>query len=175
MNSKGYVQVYTGNGKGKTSAALGVILRAAGAGYNSLLVQFMKEFPYSEILSLKKFEHLIEVKQFGTDKFIFENRYPNKVEIERICDGLQFAKEMMLSAKYKIIVLDEACVSIYFKLLEESDLLSLINSKPYNVELIITGRYCPESIIEIADLVTEMKEIKHYYSKGVLSRKGIDS
>ena len=172
---KGYIQIYTGCGKGKTTAALGLALRAAGAGLKTYILQFMKDFPYSESISLKKLSDTIKIKKIGKDDFVFKKEMPSKAEVQIAEKSLKEAEELMLSGKYDLIILDEVCVAIYFKVLEEKLLLEFIEKKPENIELIITGRYCSEKIIEKADLVTEMKEIKHYYKKGVLSRKGIDS
>jgi cob(I)alamin adenosyltransferase len=172
---KGFIQVYTGNGKGKTTAAIGQAVRAAGAGMRTYFIQFMKEYPYSEIEALKKFQDSILVEQFCGDDFVLNKELPLQTEIDRAKEGLNKAKSMMLSGDYDLIVLDEVLVSIYFKLLTVEDLLNVIECKPLTVELILTGRYCPQEIIDKADLVTEMKEVKHYYTKGITSRKGIES
>lgn len=173
--SKGFIHIYTGNGKGKTTAALGQALRAAGAGLKTYIAQFMKEYPYSELRSVKLLNEFITIEQFCGDEFVYKKQLPDELEIKKAIDGLNKAKIKMMSKDYDIIILDEAIVSIYFKLLTVEQIIDFINSKPADVELILTGRYCPEILIEKADLVTEMKEIKHYYSKGVTSRKGIES
>ncbi len=175
MTEKGFIQIYTGNGKGKTSAAIGLVVRAAGAVLKTYFVQFMKVFPYSEIKSLARLNDFIVIEQFGKDDFIFRKEDPNENEKNEVLRGLMKAEEKMLSGEFDIIVLDEICVSIYFKLFSEKDVLDFIDKKPDNVELILTGRYCPKSIIEKADLVSSIEEVKHYYTQGVLSRKGIDS
>ena len=173
--NKGFTQVYTGNGKGKTTAAIGQAVRAAGAGMKSYIIQFMKEFPYSELNSIKYLSEWITIEQKGGDDFVYKKGLPSEEEKTKARDALKKAEEYMISGSFDIIVLDEVLVSVYFKLLTTREIISIINKKPEAVELILTGRYCPEEIIEIADLVTEMKEIKHYYSRGVLSRKGIES
>ncbi|MFA3782290.1 cob(I)yrinic acid a,c-diamide adenosyltransferase [Melioribacteraceae bacterium 4301-Me] len=178
MNKKlkrGFIQIYTGNGKGKTTAAIGQAVRAAGAGLKSYILQLMKEFPYSELESLKKLSDLITIEQVGNDKFVYKKEKPSNAEIEKVKHSLNKVKEKMLSGQYDIIILDEICVSIYFGLVTTKDVLFLIDQKPPNIELILTGRYCPEELIEKADLVTEMTEIKHYYQKGISTRKGIES
>ncbi len=175
MIEKGYIQVYTGNGKGKTSAAIGISVRAAGAGLKTYFVQFMKVFPYSEIESLKQLSEFIEVEQFGKDDFIFRKEEPNEEEKKEAKQGLVRAEEKMLSGEFDLVILDEICVSIYFKLFAIEQVLSFIEKKPDKVELILTGRYCPEAILEKADLISNIEEVKHYYTQGVLSRKGIDS
>ncbi len=172
---EGFVQIYTGNGKGKTTAAIGQAVRAAGAGLKSYIIQFMKEFPYSELESLKNLSSLITIEQIGKDNFVYKKEKPSREEIEKAKSGIEKAKVKMLNGEYDLIILDEVCVSIYFGMLTVEDVLPLIEEKPANVELILTGRYCPRELIDKADLVTEMKEVKHYYEKGILARKGIES
>ena len=172
---QGFVQIYTGNGKGKSTAAIGQAVRAAGFGLKSYIAQFMKEYPYNELISLKYLSEWITIEQFGGDEFVYKKELPGEEELAKARKGLSAAKKNMLSGSYDLIILDEAIVAIYFKLILVKDLIDFIKSKPDNVELILTGRYCPEEIIELADLVTEMKEVKHYYKKGILARKGIES
>lgn len=172
---KGFVQVYTGNGKGKSTAAIGQAVRAAGFGLRTYIAQFMKEYPYSELKSLEHLKEFITVEQFAGDDFVYKKELPSKVELDKAKRGLAIAKQKMLSGKYHIIVLDEVCVSIYFGLFTDEEVLTFIKMKPEKVEIILTGRYCPDKIIEKADLVTEMKELKHYYQEGVKARKGIES
>ncbi len=173
--NKGYTQIYTGNGKGKTTAAIGQAVRAAGYGMKTFIIQFMKEYPYNEIKTLGKLNEWIEVVQCGKDDYVYKRELPPADEITKAINGLKDAKEKMLSGKYDLIILDEICVAIYFKLFSTNDILEFVKSKPENVELILTGRYCPQELIDAADLVTEMAEVKHYYQKGVLARKGIES
>jgi cob(I)alamin adenosyltransferase len=172
---EGFVQVYTGNGKGKTTAAIGQAVRAAGAGFRTYIIQFMKEYPYSEINSLKTLEEWITIEQKGNDDFVYKNKLPSSEEILVAREALKKAENIMLSGSFEIIILDEVLVAVYFKLLTTGEIVSVIKNKPKEVELILTGRYCPREIEELADLVTEMKEVKHYYLKGILSRKGIES
>lgn len=172
---KGYLQVYTGNGKGKTTAAIGLAVRAAGTNLKTYFAQFMKSYKYSELGSLKKLSEWITVEQFGDDEFVFKKEEPSKKLIATISTGIETAERNMLSGIYDLVVLDEICVSIYFGLISTERVIEFINKKPENVELVLTGRYCPEEIIKLADLVTEMKEVKHYYQQNVLSRKGIES
>ncbi len=172
---QGFVQIYTGNGKGKSTAAIGQAVRAAGFGLKTYIAQFMKAYPYNELNSLKHLSEWITIEQFGGDDFVYKKELPGKEELEKANKGLQIAREKMLSGEYDLIILDEAIVSIYFKLIETKDLVEFIKAKPKNVELILTGRYCPEELIDLADLVTEMKEVKHYYQKGITSRRGIES
>jgi len=172
---KGYIQVYTGNGKGKTTAALGQALRAAGSGLKTFIVQFMKDYPYGEVESIQSANHLIRLEQHGNDTFVIQKRPPGENDIQSAAQGLLHARKAMSSGKYGIVIMDEVCVAIFFGLLKIQDVLSLLQEKPATVELILTGRYCPPELIEKADLVTEMQEIKHYYQKGVVARKGIES
>lgn len=171
---KGFIQIYTGNGKGKTTSAIGQAVRAAGYGLKTYFVQFMKEYPYNEIISLSHLSEWITIEQICGDEFVLKKVPAPPEEIKKAKEALTRATDKMLSGKYDLIILDEVCVAIYFGLIKVEDVLPVITSKPENVELILTGRYCPQELIEIADLVTEMNEVKHYYSRGVLSRKGIE-
>lgn len=175
MEDKGYIHIYTGNGKGKTTAALGLALRAAGAGKKVFILQIMKEYPYSEIKALKKLGDAIVVKQVCGDDWVYRKELPPEDEKMKLNSALNSVIESMKKKEFDVYILDEACVAVYFKLLDLNYLLEVIESKPLEAELILTGRYCPDELIETADLVTEMKEVKHYYTQGVLSRKGIDS
>jgi len=171
----GFIQIYTGNGKGKTTAAIGQAVRAAGFGLKSYIVQFMKEFPYNEQNSLIHLSQWITIEQFAGDDFVYKKQLPGKKEIDKARRGLAAAKAKMLSGRYDLIILDEVCVSIYFRLFSDEEILTFMKQKPENVELILTGRYCPDNLMDKADLVTEMKEIKHYYQEGITARKGIES
>lgn len=171
---QGYIQIYTGNGKGKTTAALGLALRAAGHGFHSYIGQFLKGQSYGELSSLKKLWPLIKIDQFGRKGFIHVTKNPDAEDIKRARRGLKKCLQAMLSAQFKIIILDEINVAVYFNLLSEEEVLKFMAKKPEGVELILTGRYAPPSFIEKADLVTEMKEIKHYYQQGVKARLGIE-
>jgi cob(I)alamin adenosyltransferase len=172
---KGYIQIYTGNGKGKTTAALGQALRAAGRGLKTFIVQFMKNSPYGEIKILEQMPNWITLEYYGNDSFVFSNKAAGETDIYMAQQALHRARKAMSSNKYDIVIMDEVCVALFFALLKTQDVLSLLEEKPGNIELILTGRYCPPELIEKADLVTEMQEIKHYYQKGVAARKGIES
>ena len=169
---KGYVQVYTGNGKGKTTAALGLAIRAAGAGLKVYIAQFVKGSEYSEHNILATLSDSITIKQYGQGFFI--NRKPLKEDITAAREGLKEMEEIMCSGKYQLIILDEADIATCYNLFSVDELLDFIREKPKEVELVITGRKADPRIIEEADLVTEMKEIKHYYQKGVQARDGIE-
>ena len=172
---QGFIQIYTGNGKGKSTAAIGQAVRAAGFGLKVYIAQFMKEYPYNELVGLKHLSEWIAIEQFGGDEFVYKKELPGNDELKKAKKGLTTAKEKMLSGKFDLIILDESIVAIYFKLIETNELIEFIKQKPESVELILTGRYCPNKLIELADLVTEMKEVKHYYQKGITSRAGIES
>jgi len=169
---KGYVQVYTGDGKGKTTAALGLAVRAAGAGLRVDFAQFVKGMKYSELVVLEKLSEYITVKQYGRDCFI--KKSPQKEDIQAAQAGLKEVGEIMCSGKYQVIILDEANIATHYNLFSVEDLLDFIRSKPEDVELVITGRRADPRILEEADLVTEMKEIKHYYRNGIQARDGIE-
>ncbi len=169
---RGYTQVYTGDGKGKTTAAIGLAIRAAGAGLKVFIAQFIKMGDYSEIKSLKRFSDLITVEQFGLGRFA--NGKPAREDIEAAQKGLKRVKSVMATDEYNIIILEEANVAVKLGLIAVQDLLGLIIEKPYDTELVITGRGASARIIENADLVTEMKLVKHYFQKGVPARFGIE-
>ena len=170
---KGYVQVYTGNGKGKTTAALGLIMRACGAGLRVYLCQFIKGGLYAEIKTLRKRFCDVTVQQCGQGRFITGK--PSRKDVSLARRGLQKLREAMLAGKYDVIIADEANCAISCGLLTVSELLKLIDEKPANVELIFTGRSASKKLIARADLVTEMKEVKHYFRKGVRARPGIEA
>jgi len=172
MEQKGYIQVYTGNGKGKTTAAFGLSLRAVGAGKKVFFAQFVKGQIYSEIEAVEKYLPGITIKQYGLDCFIVNT--PTEADIRAAKEGLAQVAEIIASGKYDVIVLDEANIAVYYNLFTVQELISVINKRAQNVEIIVTGRYAPQELLEIAHLVTEMKEIKHYYTQGVEARKGIE-
>ncbi len=169
---KGYVHVYTGNGKGKTTAAFGLALRAAGAGKKVFIGQFVKGKPYSENITISKYLKSIIVKQYGLDCFIINS--PTEEDIKAAVIGLNEINKIVIKGKHDLVILDEMNIALYYKLIRVDDVISLIKNKPNHVELVITGRYAPAEIIEIADLVTDMTEIKHYYQQGIEAREGIE-
>ena len=170
---QGYVQVYTGDGKGKTTAALGLALRSAGAGRKVFIGQFIKSAQYSEIKALKRFSDLITIQQFGRGCFIRGN--PEQADIDLAQQALAAIAKALASAKYDVVIADEANVAFGCNLISEDDLIQLIDARPPKVELVLTGRHAPSAVIARADLVTEMRPIKHYFDKGVMARKGIES
>ena len=174
-NRQCFIQIYTGNGKGKTTAAIGQAIRAAGAGLKTIIIMIMKDYPYGEIKALERYSDFITVEQYGNDEFVLKKQIPSEAEKQVAQSAIKRAYEAMLNKEYDIIILDEVCVSVYFKLIDESDIMPLLDNKPPEVELILTGRYCPQSWIGKADLVTEMAEVKHYYQQGITARRGFES
>ncbi len=168
----GYVQVYTGNGKGKTTAAIGLAIRAAGAGLRVLFAQFVKGAKYSEITALERFADRITVRQYGRGCFIGRQAGPE--DIDAGLRGLHDARECLQSGRYDVVILDEANIAMHYSFFTVEMLLAAIRERKAGCEVVITGRYAPQALIEEADLVTEMKEIKHYYNAGVEARTGIE-
>lgn len=168
---KGYIQLYTGNGKGKTTAALGLAVRAACSGLNVYIGQFLKGFDYSE-LKLNNYFNNIEIEQYGRDYFITQTNSKDK-ELAEI--GFEKVKEVLNSNKFDIVILDEITIAILMNLVSEEELIEVLKSKPESVEVILTGVKASDKLIDFCDLVTEMKEIKHYYKNGVLARRGIEN
>lgn len=192
---QGYIQVYTGNGKGKTTAAIGLAIRALGAGKRVLFLQFMKSKIYSEHAILgtlspnltvettgKPFfivkEGMLsesELAKWGDDVVVFSPGKPPIDYLTLMKEGIDRAKEAVSSGQYDIVILDELNVALFFELVSLSDVQAILDHKLSNVEVVLTGRGAPKEIIERADLVTEMKEIKHYYKQGVEARLGIEN
>ena len=203
---RGRVQVYTGEGKGKTTAALGLALRAAGRGLATYIGQFMKgppageaygrgerpslrpegrpageagaqardATPTGELEAPRLTGGLVEIEQYGSAERFARKEAPAAADAARARAGLQRARAAMRSGRYRIVVLDEACTAVEFRLLAADDLLALVNERPADVELVLTGRGAPEALLEAADLVTEMREVKHYYREGLAARDGIE-
>lgn len=171
---KGYVQVYTGNCKGKTTAALGLAFRAMGRGLKTYVGQFMKGQKYAELKSAEMCRPYITIEQYGKDTLIHVKKPPLEEDVQMAREGLAKLRKAMLSGEYDIIVFDEINTAHYFNLITTEEMLEVIRSKPDGVEIIFTGRYAPQEVIDAADLVTEMVEIKHYYEKGVPARDGIE-
>jgi len=168
----GLIHIYTGNGKGKTTASLGLALRALGRGYKVYIIQFMKNGNFGELISGKHLKNLT-ISQYGSRSFINKN-YLEKKDIENTKKGLIKAKEIMRKNKHKLLILDEINCALAWKLIKLKDILSIIRNKPKQLELVLTGRYAHPKIKKLADYLTEMKEIKHPYKKGIIARKGIE-
>lgn len=172
---RGLVMVYTGDGKGKTTAALGLALRQVGWGRRVLVIQFMKGRGnvYGERIAAEKYLPLLEIEQHGRDEFVNLSN-PDPVDIELAQKALQRAKEALDSSKYGMIVLDEVNVAVYAGLLPVQGVLALIDSKPGDVDLVLTGRYARQEVMDRADMVSEVREVKHHYRKGVPAQEGIE-
>lgn len=168
---KGYIHVYTGNGKGKTTAALGLSLRAVCAGKKVFFAQFIKGMKYSELNAVNYLPGFI-MKQYGRDCFIYNS--PTEEDIRVAKEGLKECKEILSSGEYDIVVLDEINIALHYKLFTVDEVIEVLDNRATGVEVVLTGRYAMEEIIEKADLVTEMKEKKHYYIKGIGARVGIE-
>ena len=168
---RGYVQVYTGDGKGKTTAAFGLALRAVCAGYKVYIGQFLKGMPYSELKAPEFLPNLV-IEQYGTAQFVHNE--PTQRDIDKAEEGLKKIEAIINSAEYDVVIMEEINVALMYGLLSTERILKIIKNKPETVELVLTGRYAKKEIIEAADLVTEMKMIKHYYNQRVSARKGIE-
>lgn len=169
---KGFVQLYHGNGKGKTTAAFGLAMRAHGAGLNVFIGQFIKKKAYNELLAVSNCLKNISIRQYGVGCFLLS--VPAKEDKDAALSGLREMKKIIESGKYDLVIMDEINIALYYQLIKLEDVIEIINHKPQHVELVLTGRYAPEELIDKADLVTEMKEVKHYYSRGIEARKGIE-
>jgi len=172
-HEKGLVMVLTGNGKGKTTSALGQAIRAIGHGFKVYMIQFMKGRKYGEIIAAEKYLPDFKVENFGLDSFVMKDN-PAPVDIELAQKGLERARELIMSEGYDMIILDEINVALDFKLISLEDTLELINNKPPKLNLILTGRYAPQEIVEIADMVSDVQEVKHHYAAGIKDRAGIE-
>lgn len=169
---RGTVQLYTGDGKGKTTASLGAALRAAGHGKRVLVIQFMKGRLYGELAAVERIEGFT-IEQYGRDEFV-DPKNPEQIDIELAGKGWKRAVEALSDRELDVLVLDEINVAVSFGLIELDRVIEFVKTKPERLELILTGRYAPDELIELADTVTEMKEIKHHFRKGVEARKGVE-
>ncbi len=169
---KGYVQVYTGNGKGKTTAAIGLAIRALGAGWRVFFGQFLKTGEYSEHKALAKFSDHLTIKTYGRNVFI--KGEPEEEDRRLAQEAIKELAEITTSGRYRLVVLDEANVAVHYGLITVDQILDLVDGKAEGVELLITGRYAHTRLIERADLVTEMREVKHYYDQGTTARVGVE-
>ena len=170
---KGYTQIYTGNGKGKTTAALGLITRAVGSNLKIFLCQFLKGRDYGELYTLKKFETVTH-ERYGRGVFIRSKEYVTDEDKKLMREGYESLKKALLSEKYDIVIADEILGTLRYDLISIEEIKFLIENKPETTEFVLTGRNAPDELIEMADLVTEMREVKHYFQKGIMSRKGIE-
>lgn len=170
---KGLVLVITGNGKGKTTAAFGLALRAIGHGARVLAVQFMKGRKYGEYLAAEAYLPNLTIRMSGLDSFVMRDN-PAPVDLEMAEAGLAMVKEAIASDSYDLIILDEINVAMDFKLIPLADVIEIIKTKPAALDLVLTGRYAPPEIIALADTVSEVREIKHHYNAGIKDRAGIE-
>lgn len=174
---QGYTQVYTGNGKGKTTASIGLAVRALGAGFVVYFTQFTKKGNYSEIKALEDiasslFSGKLKVEQFGVvRKVLSPFTEEDKAAAEK---GFLKIQDAVKSGKYDLVIMDELNIAVHYNLVDRKSVIDLIKDKPDSVELVITGRYADPEVIKAADLVTEMCEKKHYANEGVPARKGVE-
>ncbi len=174
MLSKGYIHIYTGNGKGKTSAALGLAFRAAGSGLRSIIIQFMKGLPTGELEAASKLGGLITIERYGSMRFCRPDDSSFEEHRRYTLEGYGRAREVITGSLFDIVILDEIITAVKFGLLTDNDVLTLCSERRDVTELVLTGRGASDALIGRADLVTEMKEIKHYYRAGVTPRRGIE-
>ena len=170
METKGYLQVYTGNGKGKTTAAFGLAVRALCAGKRVFIGQFVKSMKYNETRLEACFPGRLAVRQFGRGCFL-DHRHE---DVRLVQEGLRECAAILASGEWDLVILDELTIAVYFGLLSDKEILEVIGLRDTGTEVVITGRYASEALLALADLVTEMREVKHYYTRGVLSRDGFD-
>ena len=172
-HTRGIVMVLTGDGKGKTTSALGQALRALGHGQKVCMIQFMKGRKYGEVLAAEKSLPGFTIRLCGLDSFVMRDN-PAQVDIDLAREGLNLAEKALSSGEYDMVILDEINVALDFKLIPLDDVVEMLKNKPQKVSVILTGRYAPQPIVEMADTVSEVREIKHHYSKGIKERAGIE-
>ncbi|SNS76698.1 cob(I)yrinic acid a,c-diamide adenosyltransferase [Anaerovirgula multivorans] len=174
---KGLIHVYTGNGKGKTTAALGQGVRTAGAGFKVLMVQFLKGDDTGELYSIEKLAPDFQLIRFAAmNKFYFQLNDEEKLQVQRSArEGLEVVKKHLKEENYNLIIMDEIMAVLYNKIVDLAEVLTILKNKPDHIEMVLTGRNAPEALIDIADYVTEMGMVKHPFEKGVYARKGIES
>ena len=173
VNKRGLVMVITGNGKGKTTSALGQALRAIGHGYRVCMIQFMKGRAYGEVVAAEKYLPNFKIYQYGLDSFVMRNN-PAPIDIELARQGLEMARRVIRSKEFDLVILDEINVAMDFNLISQDEVLELVRSKPPELDLVLTGRYASEELKKIADMVSEVVEVKHHYASGIKGRAGIE-
>lgn len=169
---EGYIQIYTGNGKGKTTSALGLTIRAVGAGNKVFIGQFLKSGRYSEMDALKEFPDQITVEHYGLGRFV--KGQPSEDDKQAGANGFKEIGDILKKGEHDLVIMDEGNVALKYGIITEQALLDLFDKKPNHVELVITGRGATSAIMDRADLVVEMSEVKHYYKQGVKARVGIE-
>jgi cob(I)alamin adenosyltransferase len=171
--TQGFIQVYTGDGKGKTTCALGLALRAVGRGLKVFMVQWLKTGDTGEVLAAARLAPELTIRSLGRPGFInFKSPAPKDIALAR--EALDLAKEAIAGGEYDLVILDEINVALAFGLLDLEEVLAMLRSRPPWVEVVLTGRQAPAELVALADLVTEMRSVKHYYEAGVTARKGIE-
>lgn len=170
---KGLVMIITGKGKGKTTSACGQALRAVGQGYRVIIIQFMKGRDYGEALAIKQYIPEIKILQYGLENLVSRQK-PDPGEAEIAMQGWQKAKEAINSGNYDMVVLDEINVAVKFGLIPEEEVVNVITTKLPELDIILTGRYASDRLIQLADMVSEVMEIKHHYNEGIKARAGIE-
>ncbi len=170
---KGYIHIYTGNGKGKTTSSIGLAIRAVGSSKKVFFGQFMKQGDYSEIKILKERFPEITIKQFGNNKFVYDYK-PTDIQIEQAKEGFEYIKDVIINGDYDIVILDEICVVIFLEMIDVDEFIEVVKNKKESMELVLTGRYAHDKLVDIADLVSEIKEVKHYFNENVRARVGIE-
>jgi cob(I)alamin adenosyltransferase len=170
---RGLVIVITGDGKGKTTSAFGQALRAIGQGYKVFIMQFMKGRDYGEYIAAEKYLPRLTIRRSGLDSFVMRD-HPAPIDQELARQGFEEARRAVISGKYNMVILDEINVALDFQLIPLRDVVELIHNRPPSVDLILTGRYAPKEIIQLADTVSEVKDIKHHYAAGIKDRAGIE-
>jgi cob(I)alamin adenosyltransferase len=170
----GYVQVYTGDGKGKTTASLGLVCRAAGYGHRACIISFLKGDPnYGELRFIREHMPMVDYHLAGRMNFV-DPKDPAPEDVAIAAEGMQRAREAIASGDYHLVVLDEVNVAAALGLVSEDDVLALLDDRPAHVEVVLTGRDAPQRFIDRADLVTEMRMVKHFYEAGIPARRGIE-
>lgn len=170
--SQGFIQIYTGEGKGKTTAAIGLAVRALGAGLKVAFLQFFKPDTSSEVLILKQFEPNLFYQNFGEGKFV--RGKVNQSLKDNLLKGWTLAKKLIKEGSYDLVILDEIFYVLEWGIINLKEFLEVLKEKADKVEVVLTGRKAPQEIVEMADLVSEVKKVKHYFDRGVLARKGIE-
>jgi cob(I)alamin adenosyltransferase len=167
------IQIYTGDGKGKTTAALGQALRALGHGHKVFMIQFLKGRTYGELITCKNCLPDFSIVMYGRDDFVKKGA-PEEIDVRMARQGFELARKVAAEGKHQMLILDEINIAVDYGLISLSELLDFLDSCPRDMEVVCTGRYAPPELIEKADLVSEVKEIKHHYQRGVGMRKGIE-
>jgi len=174
QEKKGLVLLYTGNGKGKTTASLGLALRAVGHGKKVFMIQFMKDNEnYGEVQAIRKYLRNFELVQSGLDTFVKKGN-PSSEDIRLAREGLDLARKIILEGQHDMVILDEINVAVDYGLVSEEDVLNLISVRPEHVTIVLTGRYASQKIMEKADMVSDVQEIKHHWQKGIPAQAGIE-